>query len=84
MNERHAAKHPQHADLAARTESYELAFRMQTAIPGVVAIDQEPERVRREYGLDRKETAAFGKQCLMARRLVETGRLEELRHKLVE
>jgi len=73
LNAKHAAEHPQHKDLAARTESYELAFRMQTAIPGIVDIDQEPQHIQQSYGLDRKETSAFGKQCLMARRLVEQG-----------
>ncbi|HIK90990.1 MAG TPA: DUF1501 domain-containing protein [Planctomycetes bacterium] len=73
LNADHAAKHPEHKDLAARTESYELAFRMQTAVPGIVDIDGEPQHVQKAYGLDRKECAAFGKQCLMARRLVEEG-----------
>jgi hypothetical protein len=73
LNSRHAEKHPEHKDLAARTESYELAYRMQTAIPSIVNLKSEPEHVHKAYGLDRKETAAFGKQCLMARRLVETG-----------
>jgi hypothetical protein len=73
LNAQHAARHPQHGELAARMESYELAYRMQTEIPGIVDIDSEPEHVRKSYGLERKETAAFGKQCLMARRLVEEG-----------
>ena len=73
LNAAHAKRHPQHKDLAARMESYELAFRMQTAIPGVVDLESEPDHVREAYGLERKETAAFGKQCLMARRLVEEG-----------
>ncbi len=73
LNARHAAQHPEHPALAARTESYELAFRMQTAVPGLVDIDGEPQHVQKAYGLERKECAAFGKQCLMARRLVEKG-----------
>lgn len=73
LNAAHAKKHPEHKDLAARMESYELAFRMQIAIPGVIDLASEPEHVRNAYGLERKETAAFGKQCLMARRLVEEG-----------
>jgi hypothetical protein len=73
LNAAHAAKHPDHLDLAARTESYELAFRMQTAVPGIADIAGEPQHVQKAYGLDRKECAAFGKQCLMARRLVEEG-----------
>jgi hypothetical protein len=73
LNAQHAERHPEHKDLSARMETYELAYRMQTAIPGIVDIDREPERVREAYGLERKETAKFGKQCLMARRLVEEG-----------
>lgn len=73
LNAAHAAKHPEHRDLAARMESYELAYRMQTAIPGIVDLKSEPAHVQEAYGLNRKETAAFGKQCLMARRLVEDG-----------
>lgn len=63
----------QHKDLAARMESYELAYRMQMEVPDVIDIKSEPENIREMYGLDEKETSAFGKQCLMARRLVEKG-----------
>ena len=73
LNAQHAKKHPEHKDLLARMESYELAYRMQTAIPGVVNIENEPKYIREAYGLEKSETAAFGKQCLMARRLVEEG-----------
>ncbi|MEO0447080.1 MAG: DUF1501 domain-containing protein, partial [Verrucomicrobiota bacterium] len=73
LNGKHHALHPEHADLAARMESYELAYRMQTSIPGVIDIDGETEKTKEMYGLDRKETEAFGRQCLMARRLVEKG-----------
>lgn len=73
LNAAHAAKHPEHADLAARMESYELAYRMQTAVPGLVDIKSEPKHIQDMYGLERKETAEFGRQCLMARRMVEEG-----------
>lgn len=73
LNSLHAEKHPEHADLAARMESYELAYRMQSAVPGLVDLKSEPDHVQKSYGLDRKETAEFGRQCLMARRLVEDG-----------
>jgi hypothetical protein len=73
LNANHAAKHPEHRDLAARMESYELAFRMQTEVPGIADIDSEPKHIHESYGLERKECAAFGRQCLMARRLVEQG-----------
>ncbi|MDP7014171.1 MAG: DUF1501 domain-containing protein [Pirellulaceae bacterium] len=73
LNARHAAAHPEHTELQARMESYELAFRMQTSVPGIVDIEKETKELRTAYGLDRPETAAFGRQCLMARRLVEEG-----------
>ena len=73
LNARHAEAHPEHAALQARMESYELAYRMQMSVPGVIDLDQEPEYLRQSYGLDRKETAEFGRQCMMARRLVEAG-----------
>ena len=73
LNQQHAAEHPEHADLAARMESYELAYRMQMSVPDVIDIASEPEHIREMYGLEQKETAAFGRQCLMARRLVEEG-----------
>ncbi len=73
LNAQHAAQHPEHEDLKARMESYELAYRMQISVPGVVDLDSEPEHLRQAYGFDRKETAEFGRQCMMARRLVEKG-----------
>jgi hypothetical protein len=73
LNAKHAAKHPQHAELQARMENYELAFRMQMSVPGIVDVDREPKHLQESYGLNRKETAAFGRQCMMARRMVEEG-----------
>jgi hypothetical protein len=73
LNKQHAAAHPQHKALEARMESYELAYRMQMEVPDVIGIDDEPQYIREMYGLERKETQAFGRQCLMARRLVENG-----------
>jgi hypothetical protein len=73
LNANHAEQHPEHAELKARMESYELAYRMQMSVPGIIDIDSEPEHTQKAYGLDRKETSAFGRQCLMARRLVEEG-----------
>ena len=46
---------------------------MQTEVPGVVDIAGEPQRIREMYGLDQDDTRAFGRQCLLARRLVEKG-----------
>lgn len=73
LNAGHAASHPEHAELQTRMESYELAYRMQMSVPGIVDIESEAQHVKTAYGLDRKECAAFGRQCLMARRLVEEG-----------
>ncbi|QDT02853.1 hypothetical protein K227x_12320 [Rubripirellula lacrimiformis] len=73
LNADHLKRHAEHADLAARMESYELAFRMQAEVPGIVDLASESEQTREMYGLNRSETATFGRQCLMARRLVEQG-----------
>ena len=73
LNRTHQAVHPEHDELAARMANYELAFRMQTEVPGIIDLDGEPESVREMYGLDSKDTASFGRRCLLARRLVEKG-----------
>ena len=57
----------------ARIESFELAYRMQTAAPEALDIGAEPKAVRDLYGLDNPQCADYGRQCLMARRLVERG-----------
>ena len=54
-------------------ESYELAFRMQTEVPNVLNLSRETARTQEMYGLNEPETSGFGRQCLMARRLVENG-----------
>ena len=73
INAKHAAAHPTHAALTARMENYELAYRMQTEVPGVIDIGSEPKSMQEMYGLDDPVTEKFGRQCLMARRLVEKG-----------
>ena len=60
-------------DLASRISSYELAFRMQSAVPGAVDLAQETEATKALYGLDDPISAKFGADCLIARRLVERG-----------
>ena len=63
-------------------QSYELAFKMQKAVPNVMDISQEPEHVRALYGIDDKVTRDFGAQCLLARRMAEAGvRFIELGHR---
>jgi Protein of unknown function (DUF1501) len=61
------------ADLAARVESFELAYRMQMAAPEALDIDKETVKTKALYGLDNPKATPFGKQCLIARRLVERG-----------
>ena len=73
LNREHQRRHPQHDALAARMENYELAYRMQMAVPGVIDIDSEPRHIKEMYGLDDPETAPFARKCLLARRLVEHG-----------
>jgi hypothetical protein len=60
-------------DLAARVESFELAYRMQTAAPEALDVNLESDHVQKLYGLDNEKCAPFGRQCLIARRMVERG-----------
>ena len=60
-------------DLSSRIASYELAFRMQSAVPEAVDLSRETAATRRLYGLDDPVSERFGTFCLMARRLVERG-----------
>lgn len=61
------------ADMDARIESFELAFRMQTEAPDVLDISRESESTHRLYGIDGGPTDNFGRQCLLSRRLSESG-----------
>lgn len=72
-NEEHDATRQNSSELGARIASYELAYKMQQHAPEAVEIASETEATQKMYGLDRKETEAFGRQCLLARRLVERG-----------
>ena len=72
-NELHLERSGGEAALAARIRSYELAAKMQLAVPKVADLNGEPHRVRALYGLDRPETADCGRRCLLARRLLERG-----------
>jgi hypothetical protein len=73
LNERHLAERPGANELEARISAYELAFRMQAEAPSVVDLTKESEATKRLYGLDNPTTEGFGRQCLLARRLVESG-----------
>jgi hypothetical protein len=66
-------EYPSDSKLRARIKSYELAFRMQTAVPEVLRFQEEDESTRRLYGLDQDVTRPFGQQMLAARRLAERG-----------
>lgn len=73
LNQRHAELHPQHDDLQARMQNYELAFRMQVQVPGVLSLDNETQETLDMYGVDQQPTDNFGRRCLLARKLVEQG-----------
>ncbi len=70
--EHHAARADNHA-LSARIASYELAYKMQATAPEAVDLTQETEKTKELYGLNEKRSEYFGRQCLLARRLVERG-----------
>ncbi|MBL8178944.1 MAG: DUF1501 domain-containing protein [Bryobacterales bacterium] len=73
LNALDETKNPANSELAARIASYELAYRMQACAPEAVDLSSEPEATKKLYGLGEGTTEAFGRQCLMARRLVERG-----------
>lgn len=73
LNQEHLSQHPEELDLAARIESFELAYRMQAAAPDVLNLNTEPANIQSLYGLDDQRCSHFAKQCLVARRLVERG-----------
>jgi hypothetical protein len=73
MNEEHLARHAGDDSLASRINAYEMAARMQVAIPGVVDLAEETEQTQRLYGFDDPDCVDFGRNCLLARRLLERG-----------
>lgn len=73
MNARHLAERQAADPLMARVQAYEMAARMQLAVPEVAALDSETAATQQMYGLERDETRDFGRACLMARRLLERG-----------
>jgi hypothetical protein len=81
VNRRYAEAHPEQSELDARIRSYELAFRMQATAPEAVDLSEETAETQQLYGLDEEPTATFGRNCLLARRLVERGvRFVQLYH----
>ncbi|QDT99539.1 DUF1501 domain-containing protein [Gimesia aquarii] len=73
INQRHLDARPGGQELAARINSYELAYRMQTATPDAVDLSQETESTLKMYGIGKQPTDEYGRNCLIARRLVEKG-----------
>ena len=73
LNHEHLAQHAGEADLLARIQSFELAYRMQTEASDVVDLSQENRQTHAMYGIDNPKSRSFGTKCLMARRLIENG-----------
>lgn len=75
MDEQNQARFPGDEQLAARIGSYALAARMQLSVPDAVDVDDEPEHIHKLYGADSTNApkAAFARNCILARRLVERG-----------
>jgi hypothetical protein len=73
MNTAHSAEHPGDSRLQARINSYELAARLQLSAPELLDLSKETETTKKLYGLDQPETAGFGRNCLLARRMIERG-----------
>jgi len=73
LNRLHHVEYPRDEQLRARIRAYELAFRMQFAVPEVLDLSKETAETNKLYGLDQKPTQESGKRLLTARRLVERG-----------
>jgi len=73
LNTAHLAEHPEHEELSARMDSYELAFRMQMQVPEALDLSNEDAKTQSHYGIGNDATDSFGRKCLLARKLVEKG-----------
>lgn len=73
LNEEFLREHPAEEVMAARIRAYELAYRMQSEATEAVDLTKETEYTKQLYGMDKPETELVGRQCLLARRLVERG-----------
>ena len=73
LNRLSGIEYPSDPVLAARIKSYELAFRMQSSIPKLMNFDDEPEHIKKLYGIDQPASRDFGMQLLAARRFIEQG-----------
>lgn len=72
-NQEHESIRSDNSNLAARIASYELAYRMQSEAPEAVDLSQETQATQELYGLNDPKCSTVGRQCLLARRLVERG-----------
>jgi len=70
LNSRHLAARGHDDALESRMKSYELAARMQLAIPRATDLAQETAETLALYGVERKECAEFARACLLGRRLL--------------
>lgn len=73
LNRAHAAQRPENSELEARIAAYELAARLQLSAPEATDLSGETEATHRLYQLDHEDIGPLGRQCLLARRLVERG-----------
>lgn len=73
LNRGYGATRTDNTELDARIRAYELAYKMQAEAPQVVDLSKESEATKALYGMDQPETAVYGRNCLLARRLVESG-----------
>ncbi len=73
LNSRHLQERPGAADLVSRMNTYELAYRMQAQAPEAVDLSQESRATLDSYGVGQQPTDEYGRNCLIARRLVERG-----------
>lgn len=73
LNREHLDGRANQNELESRMSSYELAYRMQMEVPGIINLDGESEKIKEAYGIGNARTDSFGRKCLLARRLVEKG-----------
>jgi hypothetical protein len=73
LNQSHFAEHREHEELRARMDNYELAFRMQMQVPETLDLSNETAATQAMYGIGNDATDAFGRKCLLARKLIEKG-----------
>tara|TARA_Y100001934_G_scaffold69090_1_gene85702 strand:+ start:4789 stop:6174 length:1386 start_codon:yes stop_codon:yes gene_type:complete len=73
LNQEKLEKDKVNPDVEGVIESFELAFRMQNEVPQLMDVNKEPDHIQQAYGLKNRATQTFGRQCLLARRMAESG-----------